>query len=72
MAAKKTRNSVVLDSFVKYCEEHPEERFWQALRNWSMYAFIYVSDYPVFGLRDTFYWEGRRREGQASEPTGSN
>lgn len=24
-----------LESFVKYCEENPEQRFWQALRNWS-------------------------------------
>lgn len=22
-------------SFLAYCVEHPEERFWQALRNWS-------------------------------------
>jgi len=24
-----------LESFVKYCEENPEQRFWQALRNWA-------------------------------------
>jgi len=29
-----------LQSFNQYCVEHPTERFWQALRNWSGYAFI--------------------------------
>jgi len=24
-----------LSSFVSYCEAHPEQRFWQALRNWA-------------------------------------
>jgi len=38
MKSKKT-----LDSFVKYCKKNPEERFWQALRNWSGYKFIYGS-----------------------------
>ena len=59
-----TRNSEVLADFVRYCEEHPEERFWQALRNWSAYAFIWVSntkpfDGPPTDLKDTFYWEGK-------------
>ena len=31
----------LLDSFVQYCESNPSERFWQALRNWSGYTFIY-------------------------------
>ncbi len=30
-----------LKSFIAYCEKHPEERFWQAIRNFSGYAFIY-------------------------------
>ncbi len=29
------RNNAVLADFVRYCEEHPQERFWQALRNWA-------------------------------------
>ncbi len=36
-----SKNKKTLDSFVKYCTEHPELRFWQALRNWSGYAFIF-------------------------------
>lgn len=59
-----TRNSVALTSFVAYCEAHPTERFWQALRNWSKWNFIYGSrepldDYGVAGsFTDTFYLEG--------------
>ena len=26
--------------FINYCFNHPEDRFWQALRNWSGYHFI--------------------------------
>ena len=60
---KKTRNSEVLKSFVEYCKEWPELRFWQALRNWSGYAFIYASDGMVGqeGTADTFYWEGKHK-----------
>ncbi len=50
-----------LDSFTTYCNEHPEERFWQALRNWSGHACILVADgySPSLGayrfLEDTFF-----------------
>ncbi|HXE14054.1 MAG TPA: hypothetical protein VN633_18145, partial [Bryobacteraceae bacterium] len=37
-AVKVTRNSEALANFTKYCEQHPHERFWQALRNWSRWA----------------------------------
>jgi hypothetical protein len=63
------RNSEVLADFVKYCEAHPDERFWQALRNWSGYAFIMASldGYRVLmpgssDIRDTFHWEGKRHD----------
>lgn len=60
-----TRNSKTLASFVKYCKEHPYERFWQALRNWSGYHFILAGNWAgVVGItkeeHDTFNWEGRR------------
>jgi hypothetical protein len=56
---KDSRNRKILDSFVKYCEEHPQERFWQALRNWSRFNFIYVSLHVVDNpkLVDTFYFD---------------
>jgi hypothetical protein len=58
------RNEEVLYDFKKYCEEHPEERFWQALRNWSNYEFIYVSNKPSYAItceevQDTFFFEGK-------------
>lgn len=52
------KNSKVLQDFVKYCEEHPEERFWQALRNWSGQSFIYVLG-KYGGLHDTYYWNNK-------------
>lgn len=60
----KTRNSEVLADFVEYCEDHPDHRFWQALRNWSGYPFVLVAgEPPAFGpvndAHDTFYWEGK-------------
>lgn len=68
-----TRNSVVLADFVKYCERHPEDRFWQALRNWSGRGFILACDLSgniecrekdtghTDVATDTFYWEGKDR-----------
>lgn len=35
----KSREKLV--SFIDYCIKHPQERFWQALRNWSGYSFIF-------------------------------
>ena len=64
----KTRNSEVLTDFIAYCLLHPDERFWQALLNWSGFNFIYVSPKsedtkygrtPEKVYRDTFYFEGK-------------
>ena len=59
----KNRNQNILNDFIKYCEEHPCERFWQALRNWSTYAFIYASDGMLEDYKtiDTFYFEGKNQ-----------
>lgn len=65
MAARKlSGNSILLQSFADYCKQHPTERFWQALRNWSGYPFIYGSNLnagamknPETELEDTFYKE---------------
>lgn len=54
-----------LKSFVDYCEEYPNLRFWQALLSWSGYNFIYVSqknvqhDIQNNDLVDTYYFEGK-------------
>jgi hypothetical protein len=53
------KNKKVLDSFVKYCNKHPEQRFWQALRNWVGVNFIFVSQVRLpydNQLQDTFYF----------------
>ena len=48
------KNIRKLLSFTKYCIENPEQRFWQALRNWSEYNFIYGSRDNA-NMEDTFY-----------------
>lgn len=53
MPPKQQVSEILLESFAEYCGNHPEQRFWQALRNWSKRKFIYAD-----GM-DTFYWEGR-------------
>lgn len=30
-----SRNEELMKSFSDYCMKHPEQRFWQALRNWA-------------------------------------
>ena len=58
---KETRNSKLLRSFMKYAEKHPQERFWQALLNWSGLPYVcwgkMGSKLEVGG--DTYYWEGK-------------
>jgi hypothetical protein len=69
MDAMRTRDSETLDSFVEYCHAHPDQRFWQALRNWSGWQHVLVSNDSDFVLnqvttgriQDTFDWEGIKR-----------
>jgi hypothetical protein len=60
-----SRNIKVLSDFIKYCVDNPELRFWQALRNWSDYNFIYLSnnraDNPYVTFEDPFYWEDKNK-----------
>lgn len=49
------KNARLLSSFILYCETHPDERFWQALRNWSRVPFIYAADFLMGDTVDTFY-----------------
>lgn len=69
MVDMKNRNEKVLKNFIAYCEQNPDQRFWQALRNWSGKPFILTSKEPPFNFpgdwngipfpQDTFYWEGK-------------
>jgi hypothetical protein len=64
--AIKSKNQKVLNDFIKYCQENPNQRFWQALKNWCGYNFIFVSNHnplknPLIQeeLIDTYYIEGK-------------
>jgi len=59
----KNQNEKVLKDFIKYCERHPEYRFWQALRNWSGFNFILGSILPSGSNSsfDTFYFTKRNK-----------
>lgn len=56
------KNELKLKSFSGYCKANPEQRFWQALRNWAReneskdINFIGAGD-GMDKLEDTFYWE---------------
>lgn len=56
------KNTKMATEFAKFCDDHPEQRFWQALRNWSGWAAVYVAkndDHPK--PMDTYYWN--RKDG---------
>lgn len=62
------RDAKTKESFITYLMQHPQERFWQALRNWSGHPFILVGngetapgeDFGYGAVEDTFYWENRK------------
>lgn len=37
-----SKNQKLLESFSEYCNQNPEMRFWQSLRNWAGVNFIGV------------------------------
>lgn len=53
-----SRNQAALDDFARYCQAHPELRFWQALRAWSGAAYVLSVD-AQGKMLDTYYREGR-------------
>lgn len=63
MKSKPSKNSKQLISFVSYCVNNPEQRFFQALRNWDKSAYILrqkkftTSAVTTWGegIEDTFY-----------------
>ena len=54
-----SNNEKTLATFVTYCEARPELRFWQALRNWSGFNFVWVGYEADVITFDTFNFEGR-------------
>ena len=62
------KNKKLLKSFTAYCNAHPEERFYQALKNWSGWPFIFAGTDKPFPrpknwecLEDTFYFEEKKK-----------
>jgi hypothetical protein len=54
------RDMEAKEAFVRYLIDHPEQRLWQAIRNFSRYGFIFASnDITARDRIDTFYWEGK-------------
>jgi DNA-binding CsgD family transcriptional regulator len=54
------RNAEALASFTRYCREHPQEIFWQALRNWSNYSET-IAQRDEDAKLDAIYMEYRSR-----------
>ena len=55
----KNKNARLLSSFVAYCEKHPEQRFWQALNNWSGFPFIGAATGSIGNnFKDLYYVNG--------------
>lgn len=52
----KIRDEKTKQLFIEYLEEHPDERFMQAVRNFIGAPFLVVSEVPPT-KGDTFYWE---------------
>lgn len=62
--ARMSKNQILLGSFTAYCKAHPDERFWQALRNWCGWGFILVARNlraVTDDTADTFYWEETKK-----------
>lgn len=50
------KNQKLLESFSAYCKMYPEQRFWQALRNWAGAKYIGIAnDVDGENYHDTFY-----------------
>ena len=59
-----SKNELLLEQFTEYCANHPEERFFQALRNWMETGYLLVADGTdkddkFTGIEDTFYWDDK-------------
>lgn len=39
-----SKNQKLIESFSAYCKKYPEQRFWQALRNWAGVYAIYIKE----------------------------
>jgi hypothetical protein len=56
-----SRNKKLFLEFFDYCVYHPNERFWQALRNWAEMAYVLAGKKNRDEAEDTFYWENKNK-----------
>jgi hypothetical protein len=54
-----SENKETLEEFIDFCEDHPEMRFWQALRSWADVASVCVRIADGDMAIDTYYREGK-------------
>lgn len=61
----KSKALQLAEDFLRYVQQNPSQRFWQALRNWAGIGYIFSSQHAVIHLptggfmdevKDTFYW----------------
>ena len=43
------------EDFLNYCKQYPDQRFWQAIRNYTGFPFVFVKTDLESGGIDTFY-----------------
>lgn len=56
------KNKKLKDSLIKYFKDHPNERLWQAIRNWSGLYMIYgATGKPGSYAEDTFFWKKKNK-----------
>ena len=54
------KNNLLLLDFIAYCQANPDQRFWQALANWSGYNCIGQAETPNGdNFQDLWHKEGK-------------
>lgn len=57
----KYKSKQVLKDFIQYCKKHPEQRFWQALTNWSGYNYVLLKELKTDEGVDPFFWRSKTK-----------
>jgi len=57
-----SKNEKLLVELIAYCQAHPEQRFWQAVRNWANVSHLFIGELDMktlkpINLKDTYYFE---------------
>ena len=49
------------EDFLRYCKQYPDQRFWQAIRNYTGFPFVFVKTDLDSDSIDTFYIQNNVR-----------